>query len=112
MADLGPTMVAVLALHDRKFFDDLIRDPQAAITSRANDLGFDAAMTKHVLGLIDQARKAGRGTNPLDVWDSIKAAKTVRQPILWPHEWPPTPLVGPTPMPAPMPGGGGGTPLR
>ncbi len=84
----GMTAVAGLALHDRAFFDLLLKNPKKAIESRAAELGFNTALQKKVLALIEDARLRGQN-NPVDLWEHYKLSPP-HMLIDWPTAWPRT----------------------
>jgi hypothetical protein len=67
----GPASVGFLALHDRAFFERLVKDPRAAMKAKVAEgkLTLTEADMSQVAELIRKRNEARPDVNPLTKWD-------------------------------------------
>jgi hypothetical protein len=82
----GPTTVALLALHDREFFDRLLENPRTAIEQHQKELGYSREEAGEVIAMIEKIRAKGQ-RNPLDILDELRRIPFPKEE-LWPTLWP------------------------
>lgn len=84
----GPVKVGLMALHDREFFERLLKNPRKTLTDRA-DLNLNDADVEQVVQLIQRQS----GLSPADAlakWDRYHAMGDW-DPSVWGGRWGDTP---------------------
>lgn len=86
----GPTAVVLLALHDREFFAQLLRDPRKAMNDMvaAHKLRLEEAEIESVVKLIQQRAEMHPGEDALELWDRYHATGLWHD-MDWPTSWGP-----------------------
>ena len=88
-SSFGPTAVGLLALHDREFFERLLKNPKQAVDEVANTLELNDKDKVEVVRLIEERNRAGRSpAEALAGWQKYRTDGQWRT-MDWPMGWPP-----------------------
>lgn len=84
----GPTAVALKALHDREFFERLLKDPKGTVNAVARVLELSEADKTEVVRMIEERNKRYTHAEALEGWRKFATDGSWRT-IDWPMGWTP-----------------------
>jgi hypothetical protein len=85
-SSFGPTAVALKALHDRDFFERLLKNPKAALNDVATKFELTEADKVEVIRLIEDRNKRYSAAEALEGWRKYAAGGEWRT-MDWPMGW-------------------------
>jgi hypothetical protein len=85
-SSFGPTAVALKALHDRGFFERLLKNPKATVNDVAHELELTEADKTEVVRLIEERNKRYTLAEALEGWRKY-AADGMWRTQDWPMGW-------------------------